>query len=618
GQIAYALTFETANQLGTASADKTYNIKARATKDGRDSSLSATRTMIIDLKPPTAPAGVFKGGQNAGDKLTLELTFSEEVHMSVAPTITDVSNPIIAIAPTAGAAKRTVGGKTYSTKWSIDYTLPDNPTLPIRFNITSYEDLLGNSGSTTISSGGNKRGGAGPVDSSQQVITAPSRSSGGRGGGGGGGGGGGRSNFGRVRAPSTTPTNQQDYSIVRGQGIEAPYADEDGSIDPRSVENNRQVLLNRLAYFRGLLNELTIQLAARQQQRSLAARGVTPRESADTMPVVAGSPEPEIVQTSQGLPPTPDSVVPSSNIPLTTPTRPQSSPARTATPPDSMMQTPPARTATQTPARTTTTQTPTRTTREVSTAPTVQIPNRPIPIGYLETLQKSIDKTTETTTATRTTFLRRGSEGSGVKTLQQNLNALGYRVSHFGGEDGYFGPEVEKALLNFQRANGLRANGIYDVATQKALTERVKEITVEKPKEEEKKKPEVVTPPLRRGSEGSGVKTLQQNLNVLGYRVSEFGYEKDYFGPNVENALQRFQEDNGLGASGVYNEKTKKLLTEQAKAQIEAWKRQLQQQQNQQQQQPQRQQSFEVRPACGVGRQSADQMQSGPMVIPTC
>lgn len=53
--------------------------------------------------------------------------------------------------------------------------------------------------------------------------------------------------------------------------------------------------------------------------------------------------------------------------------------------------------------------------------------------------------------------LRQGDTGPDVRTLQEKLNELGYKV---GAVDGSFGPITEKALRSFQRATSIISDGI--------------------------------------------------------------------------------------------------------------------------------------------------------------
>lgn len=61
--------------------------------------------------------------------------------------------------------------------------------------------------------------------------------------------------------------------------------------------------------------------------------------------------------------------------------------------------------------------------------------------------------------------LRRGSRGAAVIELQQHLNALGYALT----EDGQLGPNTAIALMRFQRAAGLLADGTVGATTLAAL-----------------------------------------------------------------------------------------------------------------------------------------------------
>lgn len=62
--------------------------------------------------------------------------------------------------------------------------------------------------------------------------------------------------------------------------------------------------------------------------------------------------------------------------------------------------------------------------------------------------------------------LRQGSRGSEVREVQQKLKRWGY---YSGSVDGVFGSGTKKAVIAFQRKNGLKADGIVGAATYKAL-----------------------------------------------------------------------------------------------------------------------------------------------------
>ena len=62
--------------------------------------------------------------------------------------------------------------------------------------------------------------------------------------------------------------------------------------------------------------------------------------------------------------------------------------------------------------------------------------------------------------------LRTGSRGQEVKDLQSRLYTLGYYTGEF---DGQFGPETKTAVIDFQKANGLYADGMVGAETKKLL-----------------------------------------------------------------------------------------------------------------------------------------------------
>jgi len=61
---------------------------------------------------------------------------------------------------------------------------------------------------------------------------------------------------------------------------------------------------------------------------------------------------------------------------------------------------------------------------------------------------------------------RRGSSGSMVTQIQEKLKSWGY---YNGTVDGVFGSRTEKAVISFQRKNGLTADGVVGSGTLKAL-----------------------------------------------------------------------------------------------------------------------------------------------------
>ena len=68
--------------------------------------------------------------------------------------------------------------------------------------------------------------------------------------------------------------------------------------------------------------------------------------------------------------------------------------------------------------------------------------------------------------ASAATLLKVGSRGEDVRTLQQKLIELGYLK---GKADGIYGPLTRDAVIRFQKAKGLAADGIAGPQTLNAL-----------------------------------------------------------------------------------------------------------------------------------------------------
>ena len=68
--------------------------------------------------------------------------------------------------------------------------------------------------------------------------------------------------------------------------------------------------------------------------------------------------------------------------------------------------------------------------------------------------------------ALKASTLRRGSKGENVRLLQQALIGTGYLA---GKADGKFGPMTEDAVIRFQKANNLTADGLAGTKTLSLL-----------------------------------------------------------------------------------------------------------------------------------------------------
>ena len=131
-----------------------------------------------------------------------------------------------------------------------------------------------------------------------------------------------------------------------------------------------------------------------------------------------------------------------------------------------------------------------------------------------------------------------GSRGESVKTLQERLNAKGYNA---GSVDGIFGKNTQAAVMAFQKANGLAADGIVGKLTWAKLYDTTAAL------------PAASTatgtqPMVYRGSRGDAVRRLQELLNKKGF---DCGAVDGIFGSKTYAAVMAFQKANGLSADGI-------------------------------------------------------------------
>lgn len=132
-------------------------------------------------------------------------------------------------------------------------------------------------------------------------------------------------------------------------------------------------------------------------------------------------------------------------------------------------------------------------------------------------------------------WLKKGSEGDDVKTLQQHLADTLY---YTGDIDGVFGDAVHAAVVEFQKAAGIQADGIVGESTRNALYSRSAAIF------------NGGTPvrTMHSGSKGYDVKLLQQRLAALNYFNAPVS---GYFCAKTLEAVKAFQKDNGMLTDGT-------------------------------------------------------------------
>jgi len=136
--------------------------------------------------------------------------------------------------------------------------------------------------------------------------------------------------------------------------------------------------------------------------------------------------------------------------------------------------------------------------------------------------------------------LRQGDRGSGVAELQRLLNALGYKA---GRVDGAFGPTTTKAVIAFQRSNGLDPDGVVGPATSAVLSAPAGEPFPGR----------VLKYRRLFAMRGDDVRSLQKRLNDLGFSA---GAADGVFGRGTDRAVRAFQRARGLVVDGLVGART--------------------------------------------------------------
>jgi peptidoglycan hydrolase-like protein with peptidoglycan-binding domain len=160
-------------------------------------------------------------------------------------------------------------------------------------------------------------------------------------------------------------------------------------------------------------------------------------------------------------------------------------------------------------------------------------------------------KGASSTLKTLTTFsgmeLRVGSTGPVVKAVQRSVGITA---------DGRYGPATKAAVNSWQTAHQIKATGVVNATTWRALLKAnaPKPVTAAtaKPAPTPTTKPastltKYKTKVLKVGSRGAAVKALQKRL-----RITADGW----FGPQTKAAVQAFQRSHGIKSTGVVTKKT--------------------------------------------------------------
>ena len=155
---------------------------------------------------------------------------------------------------------------------------------------------------------------------------------------------------------------------------------------------------------------------------------------------------------------------------------------------------------------------------------------------------------TATPNLTKEYYLRLGSEGSRVETLQRRLIELGWLS---GKVTGKFDEATEAAVRAFQdRTAGIYTDGVAGPDTLKKLYSSGAART-------SKPAAKNAVETLEYGSEGADVTKLQQKLKDLGYLA---GSADGKFGTATEAAVIAFQKNNNLTADGKAGTATQNKL----------------------------------------------------------
>ena len=171
--------------------------------------------------------------------------------------------------------------------------------------------------------------------------------------------------------------------------------------------------------------------------------------------------------------------------------------------------------------------------------------------------------------------LRRKDRGDDVRALQQLLVDQGYLKA--GGVDGVYGGGTEKALIQFQKDQGLNPDGIAWPQTLQRLRHDYGEWTVTvaltrasdgervrvcKDCGHEERQVVKAEPSIARKQKGGDVKSVQTMLNEMGFSA---GKADGAYGPKLDAAFGTFAEANGLSFAGG------RLLPADADALVNAW-----------------------------------------------
>lgn len=167
-----------------------------------------------------------------------------------------------------------------------------------------------------------------------------------------------------------------------------------------------------------------------------------------------------------------------------------------------------------------------------------------------KTTQDAIQASLKNAPTSDPKVLKKEMTGQNVAMLQEKLKKIRY---YDGPITRYFGNLTEEAVKKFQTKNNLIVNGVVDQKTQASINTQLQNIV-----DTEVSKPSV----LKLGDEGEQVRLLQEHLTQA--KVYS-GPITGTFGNLTQEAVKKFQSQNGLEVDGIMGMKSQALLSSKIK-----------------------------------------------------
>ena len=156
--------------------------------------------------------------------------------------------------------------------------------------------------------------------------------------------------------------------------------------------------------------------------------------------------------------------------------------------------------------------------------------------------------------------LKLGVQGDRVRQLQEQLGVAGF---YKGTADGVFGSLTEEAVKNFQQAKGLTVDGVVGSQTQAALPAvggqivQSNAVVGNTTSNIQVANSAINSSVLKMGAQGDRVRLLQRQLGATGFYN---GSADGVFGSLTEEAVKKFQQQQGLTVDGVVGSQTQAAL----------------------------------------------------------